>query len=161
MNIVYIIIGFVLSFMIFILINIVNKDKIKEQDKNYDISQIKTDVNEEERRAGGLSRELPIDSKVIDIATSMKKSIEEILKVKLDKFEPISYSTQVVSGLIYYIKIKVGNKCFDDKSEIIDCSNINSSNIIIAKIYKDIGQHLSLLSLLTGKDAEDKIKYFL
>jgi len=106
---------------------------------------------------GGLSKPSNVDAKVNGIANMMKDKIEEDLKTKLDTFTPLTYATQVVSGLVYYIKIEV-NPCLDTNQKVVDCTK--GTNYIDAKIYMDLKGNPSLLGIKTGVKKDDPISYF-
>jgi hypothetical protein len=108
---------------------------------------------------GGLSKQLAVDSKVSGIATKMKEGIEQGLSsTKFETFTPLTYAAQVVSGLVYYIKIEIGPTCFDTTSTVVDCTK--GTNYIVAKIYVDLKGEPSLLAIKTGVKKADSISYF-
>ena len=56
---------------------------------------------------GGYGPENPIDAKVMSIACSMKPQIEAQLGRQFSIFVPVSYSSQLVAGLNYKIRVAV------------------------------------------------------
>ena len=61
---------------------------------------------------GGFSDVQECDEDVRIMALNMKERVENTLGETFDVFEPILYTTQVVSGTNYNIKVHVGNEKF-------------------------------------------------
>ncbi|XP_047646899.1 cystatin-A1-like [Phacochoerus africanus] len=62
--------------------------------------------------AGGLTEPRPATPEIQEIATTVKPQIEEETKKTYEKFEAILYRSQVVAGIIYYIKVHVGGNSY-------------------------------------------------
>ena len=60
---------------------------------------------------GGPSEEKDADEEVKKMTNDLKVKVEEERKEKFTSFEAVKYTTQVVSGVMYKVKVKVG----DDK----------------------------------------------
>ncbi|GAM29203.1 hypothetical protein SAMD00019534_123790 [Acytostelium subglobosum LB1] len=88
---------------------------------------------------GGLQNVKPADAEVSIAVQAIKND------PKLAKFEnivPISYATQVVAGINYFVKAKVDN------------------GYIHLRIFKNLQQHYSLTSIKEGVGAECPLNYF-
>ena len=59
---------------------------------------------------GGFTNSRPADDKVKAIALEMKPKVEEALGTTYTQFEAVSFTTQVVAGTNYKIKVKVGDE---------------------------------------------------
>ena len=62
--------------------------------------------------AGGFDEVKEIDEEVKVLALNMKEKAEEILGETFKVFEPILYTTQVVAGTNYNIKVHIGDERF-------------------------------------------------
>ena len=58
---------------------------------------------------GGFGNSRPADDKVKAIALEMKPKVEQALGATYPEFEAVQYTTQVVAGTNYKIKVKVGD----------------------------------------------------
>ena len=58
---------------------------------------------------GGPTEERDADDEVKKIATELKKQVEEKRNATFSTFEAVKYTTQVVAGVMYRIKVKVGD----------------------------------------------------
>ena len=58
---------------------------------------------------GGFTNSRPADDNVKAIALEMKPKVEEALGTTYTQFEAVSFTTQVVAGTNYKIKVKVGD----------------------------------------------------
>ena len=61
---------------------------------------------------GGFGEVLECDEEVKTMALNMKERVENTLGETFDIFEPILYTTQVVAGTNYNIKVHVGDEKF-------------------------------------------------
>ena len=61
---------------------------------------------------GGFNGVKEADGEIITLANSMKEKVEDKLGETFDVYEPILYSSQVVSGTNYNIKIHAGDERF-------------------------------------------------
>ena len=57
---------------------------------------------------GGFGDSRPADDKVKALAIEMKPKVEQALGATYSQFEAVSFKTQVVAGINYKIKVKVG-----------------------------------------------------
>jgi cystatin-A/B len=57
---------------------------------------------------GETSNEKEADKTSQEIADLVKEECSELMKESFDKFEVISYKTQVVSGMNYFLKVNTG-----------------------------------------------------
>ena len=60
---------------------------------------------------GGPSEEKDADDEVKKLVSDLKAKVEEKRNEKFDTFEAVKFTTQVVAGVMYKVKVKVG----DDK----------------------------------------------
>ena len=58
---------------------------------------------------GGPSEERDADDEIKRIATELKKQVEEKRNATFSTFEAVKYTSQVVAGAMYRIKVKVGD----------------------------------------------------
>ena len=58
---------------------------------------------------GGPSEEKDADENVKKLAEELKKQVEENRNTTFTTFEAVKYTTQVVNGVMYKIKVKVGD----------------------------------------------------
>ena len=58
---------------------------------------------------GGPSEEKDADKEVKKLANEIKAQVEEKRNAKYTTFEAVKYTTQVVNGIMYKIKVKVGD----------------------------------------------------
>ena len=58
---------------------------------------------------GGFGQVNNADESTVAMCNEIKPKIEAHLNAKYDTFEPVSYTTQVVAGTNYKIKVKVGD----------------------------------------------------
>ena len=61
---------------------------------------------------GGFGEVLECDKEVKTMALNMKERVENTLGETFNRFEPILYTTQVVAGTNYNIKVHVGDEKF-------------------------------------------------
>ncbi|KAF7236627.1 Leukocyte cysteine proteinase inhibitor 1 [Varanus komodoensis] len=66
-----------------------------------------------ERMVGGLSDPAPATPEVQEIANKVKGQLEQVTNTSYSIFQAISYSTQVVSGTNYVIKVQHGDAATD------------------------------------------------
>ena len=59
---------------------------------------------------GGHSQLLDVNDEVKETLAAYKAAIEEKAEKTFETFEPFKYTKQVVAGMIYHIKINVGNE---------------------------------------------------
>ena len=59
---------------------------------------------------GGFGNSRPADDKVKALALEMKPKVEQALGTTYTQFEAVQYTTQVVAGVNYKIKVKVGDE---------------------------------------------------
>ncbi|XP_024625077.1 cystatin-A [Neophocaena asiaeorientalis asiaeorientalis] len=58
---------------------------------------------------GGLTEAKAATPEIQEIANTVKPQLEEKTNETYEEFEAVEYKTQVVAGINYYIKIRVGN----------------------------------------------------
>ena len=57
---------------------------------------------------GGYTEQKPITPEVAEMVNSMKTKIEANMNAQYSEFEAVSYSSQVVAGTNFNVKVKVG-----------------------------------------------------
>jgi len=95
---------------------------------------------------GGLTYARPVDSEARKIALQVRSSAQQNLGRSFDTYVPISYKTQVVAGVNYFIKIKVG-----------------PSDYIHVRIFQSLpydGSRIELVAVQDGHTESDDISYF-
>jgi hypothetical protein len=67
-------------------------------------------------KTGGLSEKKDCDEIIQEIMAPYKNKLETILNTSFKKFDVLYYKTQVVAGIIYYVKVEVDHdKCIHFK----------------------------------------------
>ncbi|XP_004712358.1 cystatin-A [Echinops telfairi] len=95
---------------------------------------------------GGLSEAKPATPEVQEMVNEVKSQLEEQTNETYEEFEAVEYKTQVVAGVNYYVKIRIGNEKY-----------------IHIKMFKSLpGEHqyLTLTGYQTGKSKDDEIVGF-
>jgi len=93
-------------------------------------------------KVGGLKESQPITDDARNIALNSKSEIESKAGRTFSTFKPVEFSTQVVAGTNFFIKIDVGGEH------------------IVARIFRDLKNNVSVNSVKTGLGASDPIQYF-
>ncbi|XP_068875103.1 cystatin-A-like [Aphelocoma coerulescens] len=94
---------------------------------------------------GGLSDTKPATPEVQQIANQVKVQFESQANMSCVVFAAIEYKTQVVAGIIYFIKVQVS----DDEYVHLK---------VFQRPYEDQGP--SLVGFQTGKTRDDPLTYF-
>ncbi|XP_059543662.1 cystatin-A [Myotis daubentonii] len=95
---------------------------------------------------GGLTEAKPATPEVQEIADEVKPQLEAQTNETYEEFQAIEYKTQVVAGINYYIKVRVGHDSY-----------------IHIKIFKPLPQQqqsLKLTGYQTDKSKDDELKGF-
>ncbi|XP_036907439.1 cystatin-A [Sturnira hondurensis] len=95
---------------------------------------------------GGLTEAKPATPEIQKIADEVKPQLEEKTNETYEEFEAIEYKTQVVAGINYYIKVRVGHNSY-----------------IHMKIFKPLPQRqqsLTLTDYQTDKSKDDELTGF-
>lgn len=58
---------------------------------------------------GGLEDEKPADEAVRKVISSVQDEIKKQYSKEIDTIEPVSYRTQVVAGMNYFIRVSVAS----------------------------------------------------
>ncbi|RWS10189.1 intracellular cystatin-like protein [Dinothrombium tinctorium] len=62
------------------------------------------------KMVGGISQEAkPVDDTVKEICEKIRSELEGKIGKKFEQFSPLSYKTQLVNGVNYFIKVKVAD----------------------------------------------------
>ncbi|XP_026962079.1 cystatin-A [Sagmatias obliquidens] len=96
--------------------------------------------------AGGLTEAKPATPEIQEIANTVKPQLEEKTNETYEEFEAVEYKTQVVAGIIYYIKIRVGNDRY-----------------IHIKVFQSLpqqNQSLALIGYQADKSKDDELTGF-
>ncbi|XP_047420715.1 cystatin-A [Sciurus carolinensis] len=95
---------------------------------------------------GGLTEAKPATPEIQEIANEVKPQLEEKTNRTYEQFEAVEYKTQVVAGINYYIKIRVGDDSY-----------------IHLKIFKGLpgqNEELVLTGYQTDKSKDDELTGF-
>mmetsp|Transcript_25013 Transcript_25013/g.30259 ORF Transcript_25013/g.30259 Transcript_25013/m.30259 type:complete len:107 (-) Transcript_25013:188-508(-) len=93
---------------------------------------------------GGVGGANPADGESSQIASSMKSEVEKQLNTTLPTYELVEYSTQVVAGMNYFMKVHVGDEKY-----------------IHLRVFKPLsGDDCQLSNMQTDKRREDPIVHF-
>ncbi|XP_061049142.1 cystatin-A isoform X1 [Eubalaena glacialis] len=80
---------------------------------------------------GGLTEAKPATPEIQEIANTVKPQLEEKTNETYEEFEAVEYKTQVVSGMNYYIKIRVGNDRYTHIKVFESLPHQNQSLVLI------------------------------
>mmetsp|Transcript_28012 Transcript_28012/g.31142 ORF Transcript_28012/g.31142 Transcript_28012/m.31142 type:complete len:97 (-) Transcript_28012:77-367(-) len=94
-------------------------------------------------KPGGIGAEKEMTDIATQAANAVKADIEKKLNKTLATYEPIKFSSQVVAGTNFFIKIKIGE-----------------SEYIHARIYRHFSGSTELNNVEENKSADDAITYF-
>ena len=61
---------------------------------------------------GGFTKTRPATEEVQNIVSEVQGQVQSRLNVQFDRFQAVSYRSQVVAGVNYFIKVDVGNGSF-------------------------------------------------
>ena len=92
---------------------------------------------------GGFGQARPVDDNVKSYALEVKAKVEEKLNTKFNVYEPINYTSQVVAGANFKIKVKV-----------------DGDKYIHIKVFKPLpqnGTEKQLLDVQTDKTLNDPL----
>ncbi|XP_028608119.1 stefin-3-like [Grammomys surdaster] len=94
---------------------------------------------------GGLSETKPATPDIQEIADKVRPQLEEKTNEKYEKFKAVEYKSQVVAGLIHFIKVDVGHDCF-----------------LHIKVFSGLSRKddLELQGYQTNKTKDDELTYF-
>nr|XP_035949583.1 cystatin-A [Halichoerus grypus] len=95
---------------------------------------------------GGLTEAKPATPEIQEIVNKVKPQLEEKQNESYQEFEAVEYKTQVVAGINYYIKVRVGDNSY-----------------IHMKVFKSLPQPnptLTLTGYQTDKSKDDEITGF-
>ncbi|XP_075413281.1 cystatin-A [Tenrec ecaudatus] len=95
---------------------------------------------------GGLSEAKRATPEIQEMVNEVKSQLEEQTNESYEEFEAVEYKTQVVAGVNYYVKIRVGDEKY-----------------IHIKMFKSLpgeNQSLTLTGYQTGKSRDDEIVGF-
>ncbi|CAH3044746.1 unnamed protein product [Porites lobata] len=95
---------------------------------------------------GGLSPLKPADAEVQKICDQVKPQAEKMAGQEFPEFKAISYKTQVVAGINYFIKVHVGGPSY-----------------VHLRVFQSLpvaGSTLTLSAIKTGMTKDDPINYF-
>ncbi|XP_063676798.1 cystatin-B-like isoform X2 [Bolinopsis microptera] len=98
-------------------------------------------------KCGGTSDAKPANDEIRAIVTQVKGAVEDHAKKSYSVFEPHSYTTQVVAGTNYFVKVKVA----DDGEHV---------HLRVHKSLPHAGGELSLHSIQHSKTEACPIEHF-
>ena len=92
---------------------------------------------------GGFGNAKPADDKVKALALEMKPKVEQALGATYTEFEAVQYTTQVVAGTNYKIKVKVGDgKYVHIKVFVPLACNSTTNELLSQEADKTLGDKL-------------------
>ncbi|XP_056013774.1 cystatin-B-like [Ostrea edulis] len=94
---------------------------------------------------GGTSASKPADADIQAIVDEVKGAVENKLGNKLDKYDAVSYKTQVVAGTNYFVKVNIGDEHL---------------HLRIFAPLPHTGASKELSDMQRGKTAENDLEYF-
>ena len=97
-------------------------------------------------KCGGLSEIRVITDEIEEHTISLKKEIEEKEGVNFSVFSPLTYRSQVVAGINYFVLVGIEHN--------------NKQNNLHVRIYVDLKGKPHLHSYKYPKKIEDKLEYF-
>ncbi|XP_069997751.1 cystatin-A isoform X2 [Penaeus vannamei] len=102
--------------------------------------------------AGGISDAKPFSEEVQQLLEAVKSELEEKLGKKLDRFQLVSYKTQVVAGTNYFAKT--------DRALCALQMDIGGEELVHMRVYRNLQGEVSLHSHQHPKTREEDIVYF-
>ncbi|XP_030714011.1 cystatin-A [Globicephala melas] len=96
--------------------------------------------------SGGVNEAKPATPEIQEIANTVKPQLEEKTNETYEEFEAVEYKTQVVAGIHYYIKIRVGNDRY--------------IHIIVFQSLPQQNQPLALIGYQADKSKDDELTGF-
>ena len=82
---------------------------------------------------GGFGNARDADDKVKALALQMKPEVEKALGATYGTFEAVKFTTQVVAGTNYKIKVKVGNEQYVHIKVHVPLPNKNAPNQLLSQ----------------------------
>jgi len=92
---------------------------------------------------GGLGEVKQVDDDCREVLTKVKAGCEEKAGKKFDVFEPVHYKTQLVNGINFFIKVKVGEEDY-----------------IHTRAHKAFQGEVTLWGIQQDKKLEDEVQHF-
>ena len=80
---------------------------------------------------GGFGDVMEVDEDVKILAINMKEKVEETLGETFEIYEPILYTTQVVAGTNYNIKVHIGDEKYIHIKIFVPLPYTNASNQLL------------------------------
>ncbi|KAL0487017.1 cystatin [Acrasis kona] len=93
--------------------------------------------------AGGLSETKIADEDCRNAVAAVKQTVVSQTRRNYSQFKAVEYKTQVVSGINYFVKVKVASKEY-----------------LFLRIYKGFSPNYILAGIRENKTEKDKIEYF-
>ncbi|XP_071818641.1 cystatin-A-like [Apostichopus japonicus] len=97
----------------------------------------------QQKMMGGITEAKEVTEEVQDLVDQVKAEVESAAGTTFDTFNATHYSTQVVSGVNYFVKVDVGNDKF-----------------IHVRIYKHFQGNVTYSGFQDDKTKDDPITYF-
>ncbi|XP_072469918.1 cystatin-A1-like [Notamacropus eugenii] len=95
---------------------------------------------------GGLSETKPATRETQEIVDEVKSQFEEKSNEKYEHFEAVEYKSQVVAGIVYYVKVNLGNDRY--------------AHLKMFKPLPHTHEPTKLMDYQTGKTKDDEVNYF-
>ncbi|XP_076368156.1 cystatin-B-like [Tachypleus tridentatus] len=94
-------------------------------------------------RCGGTSALKEVDDVAREICEKIREMIEEKAGKSFAEFTPVSYRSQIVNGVNYFIKVKV-----------------SEGDYLHVRAHKSFQEEVTLANYQEGKTHDDEIEYF-
>ncbi|XP_022089943.1 cystatin-A-like [Acanthaster planci] len=96
-----------------------------------------------QRKVGGMNEPRKADDEVQGYADQVKSKVEEAVGRKLDRYEAKLYTTQLVNGINYFVKIDTGDGKF-----------------VHVRLHKTFQGDITFHSCQDSKSENDALEYF-
>lgn len=92
---------------------------------------------------GSIGDSKPADAEAQQVADAVRPVVQEQTKKSYEVYEVLSYKTQLVAGLNFFLKVKTAD-----------------NNCLHLRVYKNLQGEISFHSLQEDKGIDDEIAYF-
>lgn len=96
---------------------------------------------------GGLDDEVPADDNIRKIVSSLQSHFKSKYPREFHRIEPVSYRSQVVAGMNYFVKVAVHE-------------HDGAKKFAHMRIYKPFRGELELTAVLPDVEEKSQLKYF-
>ena len=104
----------------------------------YNKDKVVVEIAQEAKLLGGHSEMKDVDDEMLDIFTSYRDIVEAAAEETFDMFIPVKYTSQVVAGTVFNIKIQVGEDRFVHAKIVRPLPHTNEpASVMEGGIFKD------------------------